>query len=420
MYSETRLPTASGLLRLRVYRHSDGSEPVAVIGGDHFGSEGTAVRIHSACFTSESLGSLKCDCREQLNFSLAYIAREGGVVVYLPQEGRGIGLADKIRAYSLQELGYNTIDANRCLGLPSDARSYESAALILRDLGISSVRLMTNNPRKIEALRNEGIGVVERIPVNIAANEHSRPYLTAKYMLMGHLQGPEECAYLPSPLHPQESPGSCRPLIHINCAVDENGAWTHPDGRTDALSCPQDWQRVHSLREQYDAVAVGSRTWNLDKPRLTARSEYLGREPLRQPARIVFAGGQRLEAGTAGSLYVVASGHPGLQDARVIRSEGHDLKEPLNALFDLGIRSILVEGGLALAGSFILQGFADRVTVFVRTQRELVARRAAALALPGLALPGLLLPLSTIKLGDGFVISYRECIIQNQTSSFVV
>jgi GTP cyclohydrolase II/3,4-dihydroxy 2-butanone 4-phosphate synthase/GTP cyclohydrolase II len=196
LYSEAKIPTPRGALRLRVYRESGGGEPMAVIAGDPLPQEGTVVRIHSACFTSENLGSLKCDCREQLNFALEYISRERGVVVYLPQEGRGIGLGDKIRAYALQEKGYDTMEANRRLGLPDDARTYESAAWILRDLGIRSVRLITNNPRKMESLSSHSIRVVDRIPVNIPANEHSRRYLATKYTLMGHFAGEERHVHL--------------------------------------------------------------------------------------------------------------------------------------------------------------------------------------------------------------------------------
>lgn len=189
LYSQAKIPTVWGALQLRVYRGPDGCEAMAAIAGDALPAERAVVRIHSACFTSESLGSLKCDCREQLQFALEYISRHGGVLIYLPQEGRGIGLGDKIRAYALQEQGYDTIEANRLLGLPADARTYEAAAVILRDLGVRSVRLITNNPRKIESLSNQGIPVVERIPVNISANEHSREYLETKYSLMGHLAG---------------------------------------------------------------------------------------------------------------------------------------------------------------------------------------------------------------------------------------
>lgn len=192
-YSEARLPTRHGNLRVRVYGTGDGSEPMAILGREINTAdpdrphEGVPVRIHSACLTSESLGSLKCDCREQLDYSLNYIGLHGGVVIYLHQEGRGIGLTGKVRAYALQDQGFDTIEANHMLGFPSDARDYALAIAILRDLGILSVKLLTNNPEKIAALEDAGIRVVQRIPVMIEPTEHSEAYLGAKFNLMGHI-----------------------------------------------------------------------------------------------------------------------------------------------------------------------------------------------------------------------------------------
>jgi GTP cyclohydrolase II len=188
-YSEANVPTRHGPLRVRVYRDANSTEPIAIIAGKLPDTEGVAVRIHSACFTSETLGCLKCDCRDQLDFAFSYISRNGGVIIYLHQEGRGIGLGDKVRAYALQEQGFDTMEANRLLGLPVDARTYEMAVWMLRDLGITSVRLITNNPSKIAALSKLGIPVVERIPVVIPATRYSEDYLRAKFTLMGHILG---------------------------------------------------------------------------------------------------------------------------------------------------------------------------------------------------------------------------------------
>ncbi|HUA58748.1 MAG TPA: GTP cyclohydrolase II [Verrucomicrobiae bacterium] len=188
-FAQAQLPTKLGVFQMRVYRAADGTEPVAVISGDVRGKERLPVRVHSACFTSENLGSLRCDCREQLDFALGYIAREGGVVVYLHQEGRGIGLAQKIRAYALQESGYDTLEANCALGLPEDARTYETAASILQDLGVRSIELITNNPDKIQSLICLGIKITGRIPVVIPANHFSAPYLETKFTRMRHIPG---------------------------------------------------------------------------------------------------------------------------------------------------------------------------------------------------------------------------------------
>jgi len=189
--SETLLPTEQGPFRVRAYRDRiSGTEPVAIISGEVHGLHDVPVRVHDECFTSEVLGSLKCDCRQQLRFSMDYISKRGpGAVIYLRQEGRGIGLANKIAAYALQEDGHDTVDANRLLGLPDDVRRYDAAANILEDLGIASVRLMTNNPRKVRKLEELGVQIHGRIPILMAANEHSAAYLEAKVARMGHMEG---------------------------------------------------------------------------------------------------------------------------------------------------------------------------------------------------------------------------------------
>jgi len=155
--------------------------------GDVVGA-GVLARVHSSCFTGEVLGSLRCDCRAQLDAALARIAREGcGVLVYLVQEGRGIGLGNKVRAYQLQDSGKDTVEANLALGFDADGRSYELAASILRDLGVRSVRLMTNNPDKRSGLERAGV-VVDAVESHwVGESEHNANYLEAKRIKMGHL-----------------------------------------------------------------------------------------------------------------------------------------------------------------------------------------------------------------------------------------
>ena len=187
--AETMLPTERGTYRVRAYRdHRSGTEPLAIVWGEVEGRADLPVRIHDECLTSEVLGSLKCDCRDQLTHALELIRDlDGGVVVYLRQEGRGIGLANKIAAYGLQERGLDTVDANRALGLPDDARQYHAAKAILADLQLKRVRLITNNPRKVDALRELAVDILERIPSVVGANPHSEGYLEAKAARMGHL-----------------------------------------------------------------------------------------------------------------------------------------------------------------------------------------------------------------------------------------
>jgi GTP cyclohydrolase II len=208
-YAEADLPTAYGPFRVYVYRRVNESaagvpggdagpdsaavdehmaeEHMAIVRGDI--SRGTSVlcRVHSECWTSEVIGSLKCDCRDQLDSALEKIAAEGaGVVVYLRQEGRGIGLGNKIRAYDLQNRGADTVEANLRLGFEADARSYDMAAQILDDLGVKSVRLLTNNPLKIAGLEAAGVKVVDRISHWVGENQHNASYLAVKRRKMGH------------------------------------------------------------------------------------------------------------------------------------------------------------------------------------------------------------------------------------------
>ena len=197
-YAEAEIPTGDGPLRLVVFREiqdgvpSEDAEHVALIVGDPLlDPDDVLVRVHSECITSEVFGSLKCDCREQLHGALGKLRDKGaGIIIYLRQEGRGIGLGNKIRAYALQARGYDTVDANRLLGLPDDTRSYGAAAAILEDLGVRSIRIMTNNPRKIRNLEELGVLVEGRIPVLTCTNPHSQAYLEAKAERMGHMLGP--------------------------------------------------------------------------------------------------------------------------------------------------------------------------------------------------------------------------------------
>jgi len=188
-YSEAELPTHRGTFRVVVFREKrTGREHLAMVRGDVHGKEGVPVRLHSECLTSEVLGSLKCDCRAQLDRALDLIAQmECGVVVYLRQEGRGIGLGNKIKAYALQAKGADTYEANRMLGFADDLRTYDVAAEMLRSLGVCSVDLITNNPLKIAGLVEEGIPVCRRIPSRTEHNPHNVGYLRTKVERAGHL-----------------------------------------------------------------------------------------------------------------------------------------------------------------------------------------------------------------------------------------
>jgi 3,4-dihydroxy 2-butanone 4-phosphate synthase / GTP cyclohydrolase II len=184
----TKLPTAFGEFNAVGYRSLiDDKHHVAMVKGEVAGAEDVLVRVHSECLTGDVFHSLRCDCGEQLEAALANIEREGrGVLLYLSQEGRGIGLLNKLRAYKLQEEGLDTVDANLKLGLPADLRDYGIGAQILVDLGLSSIRILTNNPKKIHGLEGYGLSVTDQVPIETVPNAHNESYLRAKRERLGH------------------------------------------------------------------------------------------------------------------------------------------------------------------------------------------------------------------------------------------
>lgn len=186
-----KLPTQFGEFQIYAYRNTqDNSEHVAIVKGDlaEFQDKPVMVRVHSECLTGDALGSLRCDCRMQLQAALKMIENVGsGIVVYLRQEGRGIGLINKLKAYSLQDIGLDTVEANERLGFPADLRNYGIGAQMLNDLGVQKIRLITNNPRKIAGLRGYGIEVVDRVPLLIEATDYNSTYLATKAQKLGHL-----------------------------------------------------------------------------------------------------------------------------------------------------------------------------------------------------------------------------------------
>lgn len=186
---EVNLPTRYGDFHLHLYHNViDGKEHMALVKGDISTPEPVLVRVHSECFTGDTLGSLRCDCQSQLHAAMAQVEREGrGVVLYMRQEGRGIGLTNKLLAYALQDQGQDTVEANEALGFKADLRDYGLGAQILVDLGICEMRLMTNNPKKVVGLESYGLKIVERVPLISEPNEYNERYLQTKQSKLGHL-----------------------------------------------------------------------------------------------------------------------------------------------------------------------------------------------------------------------------------------
>lgn len=184
--AEARVPTEHGSFIMKLFREKEtGAEHVAMVMGDVQGS--ALVRVHSECMTGDVFGSLRCDCGPQLHFAMSEIGKKGsGVVVYLRQEGRGIGLANKLRAYQLQDQGMDTVEANQHLGFAPDLRKFDAAAEILSFLGVKSVKLMTNNPRKVDTLTQHGVSIEERVPVRSDVQAENERYLGTKARKLGH------------------------------------------------------------------------------------------------------------------------------------------------------------------------------------------------------------------------------------------
>jgi 3,4-dihydroxy 2-butanone 4-phosphate synthase/GTP cyclohydrolase II len=184
-----RMPTDHGDFDLVLYRSKlDGQQHVALVKGEVAGKEGVLVRVHSECLTGDVFGSRRCDCGSQLHQAMRQVAEAGlGVILYMRQEGRGIGLGAKIQAYKLQESGYDTVEANLKLGYPMDLREYGLGAQILVDLGIRKIRLLTNNPKKVVGLDGYGLEIVEQVPIRIQSNPHNEKYLETKRTKLGHL-----------------------------------------------------------------------------------------------------------------------------------------------------------------------------------------------------------------------------------------
>jgi 3,4-dihydroxy 2-butanone 4-phosphate synthase/GTP cyclohydrolase II len=373
--ADASLPTRWGDFRISVFRF-DGTEVVALARGQLDRAEPVLVRLHSECLTGDVLGSLRCDCGDQLRASLAMIgAAERGVLLYLDHEGRGIGLFNKVRAYGLQDGGLDTVDANVELGLPIDARDYSAAASVLRELGIQSVRLMTNNPAKILGLEMHGVDVVERVPLQTLPNQLNAPYLRAKASRMGHLLDG-----LPDPRRLDDAAiPDGRPLVTVHYAQTIDGRIASRTGDSRWVSGEGSLRLAHELRAAHDAVLVGIGTVLADDPQLTVRLV-----PGDSPTRVVVDSQLRIPPDAnvldmSGARTIVATTALASEDraaairargAEVLRVKadagGHvDLHDLLARLRAEGIRSVLVEGGRGMITAVLRERLVDRLTVCI-------------------------------------------------------
>lgn len=362
--AEAALPSRFGEFRISVFRvPSAETEVVAMVKGDVRSGAPVLVRLHSECLTGDVLGSLRCDCGDQLRMALARIGREErGVLLYLRHEGRGIGLFNKIRAYALQDEGLDTVDANAALGLPVDARDYASAALVLRQLGIRYARVLTNNPSKLTALRGHGVEVVERVPLEAVPNPVSLPYLRTKRRRMGHLLEPRSL-----------------PFVTVHYAQTMDGRIATRSGDSRWVSGESSLRLAHELRASHDGVLVGIGTVLKDDPRLTVRLVTGA-----SPARVVVDSRLRIPSDAsvlrdpASRTIVATTTAAPASDVRRVRDAGAqvlrvaadgdgrvDLTALLEQLPGLGITSLLIEGGQGIITSALRANVVDRLMVCI-------------------------------------------------------
>ena len=375
---KTRLPTGFGDFSLYLYVEH-GKEHLALVKGEVQGKTGVPVRVHSECLTGDVFGSRRCDCGDQLKHTLQYLGRvEAGVLIYLRQEGRGIGLRKKMEAYNLQDQGMDTVEANIHLGHQADERDYGIAARILDDLGVESIRLITNNPHKVEELQRHGVNVEARIPIEVGHHRDNIDYLRSKAERMSHLlsfreRTPEhhELAFI-EPLIDQLSlaqsdEGQGYPFVTLTYAQSMDGSIAADGGAPLLLSSQQAMTLTHYLRAHHDGLLVGVNTILADDPQLTVR-HCAGESPqtvildshLRTPSdsRVLAQSGKPPIILTTRQSDPEQRSLLAARGAVILEVDGDDsgcvdIRQALIALSARGIRTLMVEGGGKTISTFL-------------------------------------------------------------------
>lgn len=379
-----RVPTMQGDSSLVYYVNNlDDKEHVALVTGDVQGKDDVVVRVHSECFTGDVFGSRRCDCGNQLAQAMERISEIGsGVIIYLRQEGRGIGLRDKLRAYNLQDEGYDTVDANLELGHEVDERDYQVACLILEDLGITSVRLLTNNQDKVDALVQSGIEISSRESIEAIPNDENIAYLSTKSERMGHILDLKSVSFggIPLPeLVSERSELGKRPFITVTYAQSLDGSIAFTQGSRFSLSGDQANSMTHGLRSAHDSILVGIGTILADDPDLTVRKvEGLNPQPVVLDSNLRFPLTARLLHNTSPPTRIFTSTTSASEKKEALENAGIkvsivetdnadrlDLNQVLRSLYEDGFRSIMVEGGQEVITEFISQGLVDYIVITI-------------------------------------------------------
>ena len=392
--TSTRIPTPVGEFQLLFYAaNGDVRESLALVRGEVRGKEDVLVRVHSECFTGDVLASRRCDCGEQLQLALGKIAETGaGVVIYLRQEGRGIGLLEKLRAYNLQDQGYDTVDANLLLGHGVDERDYAVAAHILKDLGVESIQLLTNNPHKVESLEEAGIEIAGRVPLEAVVNQENAAYLLTKATRMQHLLhlGQEHEFHpdyqslkimdeiaIPLAAAAEHCRRTGRPFVTLSYAQSLDGSIAARYGRPLALSGFQSMALTHRLRAMHDGILVGIGTVLADNPRLDVRLvEGKDPQPVIVDSRLRFPPYANLLRNGRSPWIITGEGVDperqsvleamGVQVFHLPGSNGLlDMIFLLRHLGNMGINSLMVEGGAQIIGSFLASRLVDQIVLTI-------------------------------------------------------
>ena len=376
--ARARIPTDVGEFHLCYYANNlDQKEHLALIFGDVRQQSDVLVRVHSECFTGDVLGSLRCDCGPQLHKAMRMIAEAGsGIIIYLRQEGRGIGLLNKLLAYNLQDDGYDTVDANLMLGHQADERDYTIAARILEDLGIQSIQLITNNPTKIESLTELGLVVSNRVPIATGVHPENAAYLQTKIERMRHLLSLDALATVGLNGRWTEK----RPLsVTLSYAQSLDGSITLERGMPTAISGPEAMRFTHQLRASHDAILVGIGTVLADDPQLTVRLVD-GPQPqpvildsyLRTPVTA------RLFSHPTHQPWIVTSYQADADRRATLEAAGCrifpvpvdangrlDLRTTLDTLAEHGVQTVMVEGGATVIASFLQARLVNQVALTI-------------------------------------------------------
>jgi GTP cyclohydrolase II len=375
------------MFEAQAFECASGSVYLALVKGELDGADDVVTRVHSECLTGDALGSLRCDCGVQLQLGLRAITAAGqGVLVYaIGHEGRGIGLVNKLRSYAHQDRGADTLDANLALGLAVDARGYSDAAAVLRAIGIRSVRLLTNNPAKVDGLRASGVDVVAVEPLATAPHSRNVAYLRAKERRLGHVRPSgravgDETSELPPAVDVSElvgrvTPPPARPFVVLKFAQTLDGRIATSTGDARWISGEAERRVSHALRATCDAVLVGVGTVLQDDPQLTVRMV-----PGASPTRVVLDstlrvpdGAKVLDLDATTTILTTDRYDPArrrtLEDrhvaVRVLPAGPHgvDIDAALLALLAGGVETLLVEGGSRVITSLLRAGVVDRLIV---------------------------------------------------------